>query len=986
MPYYSDPTLYSAPVSSYSLYLGGPYSTHSSLIASRSARPLNTYVKPLSRFHRGYAPHLATISENQNSLRRKYSPQLSYISQGSAKYKVPRPIKINTADIDVSADRYKPRISPNLDTTRSRTSSDYKKDTSKSPSPGKADNAEEFIPKPIRRDRPTVRLHTFHKDDDIKPKKLTETVSKPPSESFLVKNQNSSGENGTHTVDAEETNSKSTILQKNPSFHDICTVISQENIDEELNPGQPENIKRKQSRTLSNEDFFNQVRHDSAEILKENVDLLECMLENEKLARKVDKAEQEVDSGKDDNKFDPRGSVKRKKKMAKKKTSELISDEEGNTKSAVQKRPVKKIKRTSTGNKEPIDSEAVVKDISKVEVEEIKTKPKPLISATVEVEETKQKKPNLKFIVDDVKVEEIPSPKLPKKFKFSVTVDVKTKRDDKYKLNDENKGKVHIPKAKDVLVSDIRQSSQRASLGDIFEDIKKIVPKKTDKKHQSDTVLNGDAPKKNSEDVTKKLNHSIEEDSVAVNGEEKNIEDTSSIKEKDIIVIDGQAHNNNQLPLESEDTVPSSVDVNKTEECDKPEESVQNKDKGNTPLNTIHNDIMDTTGLSNGTIDVSINSNIDKQKLKLKIDKKGSDKTLAAKNNSAQVVQVGNVISSNEKQTANDVKPTTNKTQSLSQPVSAKKNENNVKNTKNAEKLKQPVAKNLLKSKKEQPSSPENKSALPPKEENESTENFWALIGPRESVYIHPTTLIKRKSVDVSQSTNGEVEENDKMLMGKNIINEVASTNKISEQDLGKEIKEADRNGEEQKEPVLKQTISNDSPNEEKTTTEVNGCEKKVDDNDQKENVEKKIVSKGSLVNKANVSDPDLKVFSAPPTPEPQEPESPQTGFTPLQSNRLSQWMHPWKKPEQFDECPVEIFARPKPIKGRHIPRPRHPQPPPVPVSQEDSNDSTEDTTESSEEETTTSDDEANVGQSTSSCDSGFNSFNGSSAMQRNKG
>lgn len=990
MPYYSDPTLYSTPVSSYSLYLSGPYSTHSSLIASRSARPSNTYVKPISRFHRGYAPHLATISENQvnSSLRRKYSPHIPY-SQGSAKYKVPRPIKINTADIDVSADRYKSRITPSsLDISKTRIP-ERKRDLSKSPSPIKSDDAEEFIPKPIRRDRPTVRLHTVHKDEEKKLKKTTDIDTEKEQPPPKDDEKHSIPSDTNNAIAPTEEPRKLKPIKKNPSFHDICTAISHDNINEELNPGQPETVKHKQRRTLSNEDFSNQVRQDSTEIVKENGNLVDRVVDEEQLNKKHDKPEQEVDMIREDNKFDPRGSVKRKKKIAKKKTNESLgSDDESNVERCqLQRRPVKKIKRTSTITVpndvvENLDKnqQEVIKDISNVEVEEIKTKPKQVISATVEIDEPKQRKPNLKLVIDDVKVEEVQSPKVLKKFKFNVTVNVETENSESAKLNDAKKDKcritkdkVHMPKAKDALLTNIRKNHQRASLGDIYEGIEELPSKKTDRT----TIVNGEIIQTELEDDKNKL--------ILINLPDENGLDNSNKSDKSEIIPDGgvsdidpvKKANNNLVKEESSEILQQTVEVldKKVNDIEIKENHVENDFKIEEKLEPVEDkdkqdDIMvDKKDGSNTQIHLP-----SLKELQAKSNKK-EDQNITRNVETSKLDVLQSPIDHFDKQQNKEILG--GNKEAASPTFKAKKIEKNLQKQ-DGNKLVQnakPTLKIFQKTKTLEQSSPEIKPALAPKEDNQSTENFWALIGSRDSVYVNPETVFKRNAIYIENSVEKENEKNE--ITQEKIVEEINKQEKVP-------VREDE---------VLKldnvTTVKEDEVvllKEDNVTTEEIG---------EKEIIETKIVSKGSLVSKAKTEDPDLKIFSAPPTPEPVEPESPKSGFTPLQSNRLSQWMHPWKKPAQFDECPVEIFARPKPIKGRHIPKPRNLQPappPPPPPQQTGSSDSEEETSSDeesgdSEEVVTTTDDEANVGKSTSSNDSGFNSStNGSSTMQRNKG
>ncbi|CAG9857458.1 unnamed protein product [Phyllotreta striolata] len=136
-----------------------------------------------------------------------------------------------------------------------------------------------------------------------------------------------------------------------------------------------------------------------------------------------------------------------------------------------------------------------------------------------------------------------------------------------------------------------------------------------------------------------------------------------------------------------------------------------------------------------------------------------------------------------------------------------------------------------------------------------------------------------------------------------------------------------------------------------------------------------KVTSKRSLLQKPMKDDPDLSVFVPPEEPPAEAPAQAEPAFVPLQSNRLSQWMHPWSKPEQYDECPVEIYARPKVIKGRHYPRGRknrHQQQQQQPQGPADSDDATTTTTE--EEDDEEEDEEEATSVSLKSNDSGFGS------------
>jgi hypothetical protein len=148
-----------SPTSSYmGTYVPGPYSNHSSLLPSNFTRPPPSLLKPRS-FR--YKPLLATITESQSPLRRINSPKLN--AHSSPKFIVAKPIKINTADIDVSVNKYR---------KYERSKPIEERVERKSPSPNNKvesprNSVEQKDAKPnkvIRRDRPTVRIQTIHKD------------------------------------------------------------------------------------------------------------------------------------------------------------------------------------------------------------------------------------------------------------------------------------------------------------------------------------------------------------------------------------------------------------------------------------------------------------------------------------------------------------------------------------------------------------------------------------------------------------------------------------------------------------------------------------------------------------------------------------------------------------------------------------------------------------------------------------------------------
>lgn len=1051
MPIYSDYGVYTSPSSYVSLYL--PYSNHSSILAA-NYRP---FTKSLPRpFSRAYKPHLATIKESQIiTPRRQYSPKISLHS--TPKLQIPKPIKINTADIDVSLNKYRKfdrkSLSPKPVQDEVRR---------KSPSPirhtenTQINNNEDMKTTPIRRDRALVRLHTVHRKEPFKKQEHTQEEEEPMKE--------------------EETLQQ----RKSPSFHDICTAISTDAISEDLNPGQPDDIQKRQSRQYSSDDF-KAIRRDSAEILKENLVVLENMLASENLTGEP------AD-------FDARASVKRKKKLVKKKSDDKLTLQELTaTPVNIQRRPtLKKIKRTTTDSSLSSDSttepeEATIRDISQVEVEEIKLKPKikPIFTATVDVEN----KPNLKVIVDDVQVEEVATPKKQKKFKFNVTIEEirENRKPPKNKLTDNDVGKVQIPQPKEFVLADVPKRKSSSQVGTILEhkgktekeqketivekqktdvetaiktennfatdkskdlatDKGKVVSQsnKTQKatdKIEKDKTINDTVDKKKiaaslgtDVTVTNKTENTLvinkEKDFVStdkVNNTTKDVivknitkDGLVAVKAKDAVSIDKVADkvkdadkmeakiNNKTKDVVTEKTktiLAKNEDVVSTDKvADKTKETVSDKPiaalatttaKDDVPLNKANDKIKDTFTdkakniLTTTLIDVAKDKTkevstdaevIDKTKKVVKseetvaISKPKNDKSEQAATSVPLTIKPKEEVSTtalklNDLKTKNKLKD--DKTnQTLNDLTKTKSAIEETEKPKNAlvEKKSVPIKKSatcgdLIKKSNIKQISKQSNSAegeaiflndtikeindaiepqLPPKEENKSAD-FWAIIGKRESVYI-PKAQKRIQLVDRTMGNQNEDSNN-------NIITETS-------------VQQSSKENVESEDEIL---------------------------------LRNKITSKNSLVKKSITNDPDLEVFVVPepPTPEP-EPEKDQNAFVPLQSNRLSQWMHPFKKPEQFDECPVEIFATPKAIRKRHYPKPRHaPIPPPQPPTKsdndsddnDDDNDDDEDedstTTESSDE---TSDEEVpgQVGASTSSNDSGFDSTN--MAKHRNKG
>lgn len=144
---------------------GGNYSTHSSL-SSYSRPPLTSYSGLRSAYtsSRPYTPYLSTISESSSrrpvgasGILSRLSPDVQ--SRLSPKYKPQRPVTINTADIDVSRNKYT-RAEP-----RAGVNSDVNDDVD-----GQKDGGLERGRSTIRRSRPVVRLRTIKRKDKDSPK------------------------------------------------------------------------------------------------------------------------------------------------------------------------------------------------------------------------------------------------------------------------------------------------------------------------------------------------------------------------------------------------------------------------------------------------------------------------------------------------------------------------------------------------------------------------------------------------------------------------------------------------------------------------------------------------------------------------------------------------------------------------------------------------------------------------------------------------
>lgn len=1046
MPYYSELSLSGIPSSSAysSLFLSGPYSNHSSLIASNFSTP-----KSIPRQYRGvYKPHLSTITELNTPLRRISSPKLLYQGTPSSV----RPIKkINTADIDVSVNKYKKFDKYDL----SKPECVEKKTPDKSPSPIRSprqsvEEKDQKTAKPnsnIRRDRPTIRLQTLHKDtlqkeigeirswrDNFKPEELSfeaKRVKKTPGqilkEKFLIRSR--SKEN-IFKPESKKVSRKNSI-RKSPSFQEICEAITCDNVELDLNPGQPEEVQRRQSRQVPSENILKQIRRSSTDLSEEDLKILDAILSEQSAMPTAEKKERDS--------FKSRSSVRKKKakksddedernepfRIKKSLSKEKVTETE--VKSPLQRRPVKKRSRTPSVEKEEKTDDVkediyqnVIRDISQVEIEQTAFKPKPVISGSGEIGQTKT---SLKAVVNDVEVHETPKPKKEKKFRFNVIVEVDdedgykrrsvTSEENKLKtqqktpkvlpgikmaLTDDHKGTVQLPKPKEHIISSILRKRSPVHKGEVMEEkVKKPV-----EKCEPVVTSSEDSPLQISPENKEKFWFN-EITSKKENASDPNLFENKSVPGTPTNKINLTNFSAPSSPLaskknlfsrensEKEDSRPSSpgilkkgTNLNKSS-CASPfgsKNSLFNGDNSrpsspNIFTNKIKSlDNVSTPPSSPLTSKRNIFSRDNSKNEEASNSRPGTPRNKNLDNTSAPASPLAsrfNFFNSNKEDTPPS-SPSTflNKKVDVSIPSSPVINKNNIFNRDNFKQEETPPSSPLIKKESREkfstpPSSILNKS----KDIESSTEEqnkVPQITPPNKEISSQPAEIVNEEIVKAEDSAMSPVAETE-LESGEMLV---------KAEDKTENLKDTSNNSEAAKEEIKKDendnTISNEDTKQENT--------EKV----------KKLISKRSLVQKANKDDPDLLVFVPPePEPEPEPVEEKKDVFVPLQSNRLSQWMHPWKKPEQFDVCPVEIFARPKIIRGRHYPRPRGETAPPPPQeessSEEDDDEEEESEEETSSEEETTEDEceesmATKIGASTSSNDSGF----GSGAPGKNKG
>lgn len=987
MPYYSELGIYT-PSSSYtSPLLKGPYSTHSSILASNILPPSS---KQFTRSNfRGFKPHLTPISESNLSapLRRVSSPKVIYHS--SPKVRVPRPIKINTADIDVSLNRFK-RTPPKQPPVNQAPKTDA---TPPSPPPVEKEakpNSE------IRRDRATIRLQTIHKDtlekeigqikswrDNFKPEELVVEArrrKKSPGEllkeKFLIR---SKSKDNVPLLPAPVIPRRSSV-RKSPSFKDICNEITSDDAVEDLNPGQPLEVRRRQSRQLSHEDVIKEIQRSSSTLSVEEVQLLDALIQAESEVGLYDEP--------------PEEPKKLKKRRGSKKKSAEDATVSKNSESA-----------TSSRLRKASSIKDMVKDISQVEIEMIPTKQKPIITGYIGSFDEKVK-PNLKAVVGDLEVQESPKPeKKEKKFRFNVTVEEfpvkKTINAPKFSLTEENYAKNQMPLKRKPVITSILKKREVKCLGEESGNGLILQPKVVKKVVSEDVVKveEKQVGEETQEDTKQKLLRSKSELQVQSTDQKELLKRSESMHSNFTVKVNRSEGNSVQLSGSPQGSGKLKILlIENSGEASKTDTSIPTSDeKKDIPEKT--DKLLKSTKQSLKSDTFLCKADLGKRKDPPLWAKKPI-KPVGESKEEVKVADVGGTQVSEQDCKTAEVKPSKEPNKIL---VNDQKQE--VLKMVESPKVVSPAAINNhkpdLKSDESIEQSVQSKNVEKPQPKLEEKQVLKSLEPPKvvsptktsPPVAISKLTQDDKSNEPIEQCVKSKnVEEQEpKPSEAKKVLQsvepaKVESPTKTSPP-AAKEVKNENfwelQNVEKYEPPKLGK-LKLELKDPKTILKEIQDSRANVKEPETPEEYEKRMISKRSLIQKANKSDPDLKIFE-PPTPPPPEPEkepSPEPSFVPLQSNRLSQWMNPWKKPDQQDGCPVEIFAKPKFIRARHIPRrwrqnaSESEDSTTTATTSEDESDSDEDDDEDTEDEEgqEVDEDQNKAGASMSSDDSGFDS------------
>ncbi|XP_030030490.1 interaptin isoform X1 [Manduca sexta] len=460
-PYYtSSPYGYNSSVlplgNSYSasyLNSGGNYSNHSSL-GSYSRTPLTS--RWISGVGRNYSPMLSTISERSaaspariNSPRRIPITKRSY---GSSGY-ITRPININTADIDVSKDKYRKKPeSPVTSLPQRKESPRNEKEKENSPFMPRVDGKPETgidsspgVPRStIKRGRTVVRLHTIRRKDRDSPRKPAQST------------QNNDVAENSEKAFQKETQDPKSVPQESTSWRErlsddlvfkdkkikktLGTKLAEKFMVRDINK---EDTPEKEPTDIPAESEVSQNlpvtplpgpskspdRRCSMEILAEQAQLLDSLIRKENLSiAPLDLSKVGIENELKNNVVSF-GPIKRRKSNDKHNPLKTTQSDHSlheslksfNTQEDYSKNLSKKrsLKKSSSGGsicrldsitefpKEPLNINLPAIDETKIEAPVVKSKPKLKTKITASVEVSPPKSP-LKFRIDDVIVEEKP--------------------------------------------------------------------------------------------------------------------------------------------------------------------------------------------------------------------------------------------------------------------------------------------------------------------------------------------------------------------------------------------------------------------------------------------------------------------------------------------------------------------------------------------------------------------------------------------------
>ncbi|XP_061709795.1 uncharacterized protein LOC133519742 isoform X2 [Cydia pomonella] len=310
--YYSGSSSYSAPYSygskkpigsSFSAsYLnpGSNYSNHSSLGGYTRPQVSSRWITSSGRT---YSPILSTISErNTSSPSRVSSPRRipSYKRSYVPSSYTPRPININTADIDVSRNKYRPKTeSPPPPQTDAPTADnengpfmpriDGKPETGIDSSPGELRST-------IKRGRTVVRLHTIKRKDRDSPRKPLDGSQKSSSEEGDKSESvvdNAPVKDASESMKWREKLSEDLIYKEKKEKKTIGTKLMEKFIVKDNNDSDIEitrDSKNKQGHALSapqathSSTSRSPTRRCSLEILAEQANVLDSLIRNENLS------------------------------------------------------------------------------------------------------------------------------------------------------------------------------------------------------------------------------------------------------------------------------------------------------------------------------------------------------------------------------------------------------------------------------------------------------------------------------------------------------------------------------------------------------------------------------------------------------------------------------------------------------------------------------------------------------------------------------